>query len=724
MIKHNIKWKSPKQDVIQTFATPKSTFYITRRIIQTKSDRSIKLLNNKATEQIKNQNQQTCSLSRVLTTTNYRSLSTTPTNGRRQFSQNIDLQSHVINTERYQSSSILSSELHINSIPKTNRVVSLYQDSIQNQLPQYNFQYESQGLNPFAYSSKPSFNTVNIEQAQLHYIDKELIENIPIPTKKDQNARKSIFQNTNYQIYSKIKIKNKQLVHQKQQIFLQKVLKNIKDSQNIQAEPKQFTRKYSKIWKENFQQPQFQEQQQYQKSSQQFKLYFNQLIEKILNKFLLYQQITELIEWMNEQNRQTYQQFGSLSHLRQLYIQNHKLKCVQTEIENEQFRYKQDIKSFGMIDILSEFQEEEIYNHIWQQKYEDKYKVEQIVYFQNEIIKYSSSYKINHIISILDNQTKNILLSDEYTNLDKLIYKNNIEEHIPEIQSEDKLVKKAVSKLLYKQYSDILIGSYLNLSNLNDIEHNNYHEQQQQQISLNLDKKAMLLKLRRQTKEAKIQGRRSALFQKQEHQPFQNIFSLLKQQENNIVLQVLDCQRRKSKSTHNFLSTQMQEHCQDQDNNQSLQEESITKDLCVKPVKYKQQMRLQNLMIFDQIIKKENSQIQLVQLMIEHNLFDELIDFLRQHPNFSLNSRNIEGKPFIMLAAQSGNVELVQYMINQNVHVNVKDLDGNTALHYAITFGYYQIADLLLQNGANPYSKNRNNQNPWNWNHLQQQKNC
>lgn len=36
--------------------------------------------------------------------------------------------------------------------------------------------------------------------------------------------------------------------------------------------------------------------------------------------------------------------------------------------------------------------------------------------------------------------------------------------------------------------------------------------------------------------------------------------------------------------------------------------------------------------------------------MIEHNLFDELKEFLRQHPNFSLNQRNLEGKPFIMLA--------------------------------------------------------------------------
>jgi hypothetical protein len=55
--------------------------------------------------------------------------------------------------------------------------------------------------------------------------------------------------------------------------------------------------------------------------------------------------------------------------------------------------------------------------------------------------------------------------------------------------------------------------------------------------------------------------------------------------------------------------------------------------------------------MFEHAMKKDESVASIIQLLIEHNLVDELIDYLRQNPNFSLNTRNIEGKPFIVLAA-------------------------------------------------------------------------
>ncbi|CAD8150522.1 unnamed protein product [Paramecium pentaurelia] len=713
-----MKLKSPKQDVVQTYASPKSTFYITRRLIQTTSERSIKLLNHKKTEIKKNQNQQAYSESRAQTTTDYRSLSTIRTHIRGQLSQNIDQQSYQINTERQQSSSMLSQELLTYRLPQTNRVLSLYQVSIQNQQPSnIELRNDVQVLSPLIYKQKSRINSIINELIKLNNIEDEIIDNTPIYYKKDHNIRKSIFINTNYLTYqemSKVKLRNKQQSNQKSQIFLQKVLKNIKDSQNEKSESKQIIRKYSQIWKENFSSKQFQDQQQYQKSSQQFKLYFNQLIEKLLNKHLIYQFIIEAFVQMKEQIKKSQQNDESPDDFRKMYIKNHKLKGVQIEIYDQKFRYKQDIISLGMIDILSEIQEEDMNYHIQQEQ--DEFQGKQIVYFTTQILKYSTIYQIDHIISIMDNKTKNILLSVDYTDLDQLIYKNNIEESIPQIQSDNSQVKRTISRLYYEQYSDILIGNFFNLDQLIDIEDNNYFEQQQQLIPLNLDKKAMLLNLRRKTKEAKIQGRRSILFENKQPQQYYNIFLFSNQNENNLVLQVPDkiISRRMSKSMHNLKQDQILET--DYDNNQSLQDDNRTKDINLKPVKYKQQMRLQNLMLFDHIIKRENSSTQLVQIMIEHNLFDELKEFIRQHPNFSLNQRNIEGKPFIMLAAQSGNAELVQYMINQNVQINTKDLDGNTALHYAVAFGFYRIADILLQNGANPYIKNRCNQNPWNWN--------
>ncbi|CAD8138361.1 unnamed protein product [Paramecium octaurelia] len=716
MIKHHGKLKSPKQDVVQTYASPKSTFYITRKLVSSNSDRSIKLLNYKKVDIQKIQNQQTYSESRAQTTADYRSLSTIPTHTKGQLSQNIEQQSYGINTERQQSASILSTELITNRLPKTSRVVSLYQLTTQNPQPFKNeLVNDVQGLSPFQYRSKIRINSIMGELTKLNQIEQEMVDNTPILFKQGCNFRKSIFMNTNYSTYqkmSKVKIRNKQQSNQKQQIYLSRVLKNIKDYQNEKSESKQLLRKFSQIWKENFSSTQFQDQQQYQKSSQQFKLYFNQYIEKLLNKHIIYQYILETLEWIKQQTEKAKQKNKFIHESRKMYIKNHKLKCVQTEIFDQKFRYIQDIKSFGMIDILSEIQLDEINN--LSESEQDEPKVKQVAYFTTQISSYSTSYHIDHIISILDNQTKNALLSVDYTDLDQLIYKNNIEESIPQTHSENSQVKRFVSAHFYKYYSDILIGGFINLDQLTDIEDNNYFEQQQQLIPPNLDKKAMLMNLRRKTREAKIQGRRSNIFENQEPQQFSNIFLI--SNSNNVVLKVPDksIQRRMSKSMHNLKSDQIFEEVQDI--NKSLQMDSITKDFNMKTIKYKQQLRLQNLMLFEQIIKKESSQTQLVQMMIEHNLVDELKEFLRQHPNFSLNQRNIAGKPFIMLAAQSGNAELVQYMMSLNVLVNIKDLDGNTALHYAVALGYYHVADILLQNGANPYIKNRCNQNPWNWN--------
>ncbi|CAK56409.1 unnamed protein product (macronuclear) [Paramecium tetraurelia] len=721
MIKHNVKLKSPKQDVVQTYASPKSTFYITRKLVQTNSDRSIKLLNYKKLDIQKIQNQQTYSESRAQTTVDYRSLSTIPTHTKGQLSQNIEQQSYGINTERQQSASILSSELITNRLPKTNRVVSLYQLTTLNPQPFKNeLVNDVQGLSPFQYRSKTRINSMMGELIKLNQIEEEMVDNTPIQFKQGGNIRKSIFMTTNYSTYqkmSKVKIRNKQQNNQKQQIFLSKVLKNIKDYQNEKSESKQLLRKFSQIWKENFSSTQFQDQQQYRKSSQQFKLYFNQFIEKLLNKHIIYQYILETLEWIKQQNEKAKKKKNQLIHeQRKMYIKNHKLKCVQTEIYDQKFRYKQDIKSFGMIDILSEIQVDEINDISESEQEQEEPKIKQVEYFTTYLSSCQTSYHIDPIISILDNQTKNALLSVDYTDLDQLIYKNNIEESIPQIQSENSQVKRFVSALYYQYYSDILIGGYINLDQLTDLEDNNYFEQQQQLIPPNLDKKAMLLNLRRKTREAKIQGRRSHLFENQEPQQFSNIFLLSNQNSNNVVLNVPNkiIQRRMSKSMHNLNSDQIFEDVQDI--NKSLQMDSIIKDFNLKTIKYKQQLRLQNLQLFEQIIKKESSQTQLVQMMIEHNLFDELKEFLRSHPNFSLNQRNIAGKPYIMLAAQSGNAELVQYMMSLNVQVNNKDLDGNTALHYAVALGYYRVADILLENGANPYIKNRCNQNPWNWN--------
>lgn len=46
-------------------------------------------------------------------------------------------------------------------------------------------------------------------------------------------------------------------------------------------------------------------------------------------------------------------------------------------------------------------------------------------------------------------------------------------------------------------------------------------------------------------------------------------------------------------------------------------------------------------------------------------------------------------------------------MLEKGLDINSKDADGNTALHIATKLGYYDIATVLLKNGADFESANR-----------------
>ncbi|CAK82051.1 unnamed protein product (macronuclear) [Paramecium tetraurelia] len=720
MIKHHLKLKFPKQDVVQTKSSTKSTFYIARRIVQSNSDRAINFLKTKGIDKTINDKKPNPASSRAYTTSHYRSYSTTPTNIKGQQSQNLDEQAQPYNTERQQSISFLSSEFKIHTLPKSNRVVSLYQISPQ-EVP------KTQVINPafdqekhYYQSQFRSAKEVQNNKDDLIKITKyhnDLIDENLIIMKSESKKRQPIFINITYQEYekkSKQVFKRHQQGTQKQQIFLQKVLKNIKDSQSEKSESKTLVRKYSKIWKENFSQTQFQEQQKYSKSSQQFKLYFNQFVEKCLNKFRLYQQINEFLDLIEKKQEENQIQLESVHDLRRFYIQNHNIKVTHTKIEDQKFRYIKEITSFGMIDILTEVKDEEFQSQYFLQDSQPEIIGKQIEYIQLEMTKNNNYYQLYPIISKLDNQTKNALLSVESTDMDQIIYQNNIDEFVPNINNKDNKLRKFNASQIYKKYLDILIGNYQNSNGIIDLEHDNYLQQQQQQVPLNLDKKAMMMNLRKQTREAKIQARKSVIGFQNESLKAPKIQIMQKHQNSLLIPEKQD--RRVSRSLQNLQEIEQIQEDEINQSNESDQADVIQRYYKDKPVKYKQQIRLQNLQIFDYAIKQEHSGIAVVQLMIEHNLLDELIDYLRQNPNFSLNSRNAQGKPLIMIAAQSGNKELVQYMINQNVLLNVKDLEGNTALHYAIAYGNYETADLLLLNGANPYFKNRNGSNPWNQN--------
>ena len=53
-----------------------------------------------------------------------------------------------------------------------------------------------------------------------------------------------------------------------------------------------------------------------------------------------------------------------------------------------------------------------------------------------------------------------------------------------------------------------------------------------------------------------------------------------------------------------------------------------------------------------------------------------------------------------MEAAQEGHLELVKYLIKSQANVNAQTGTGDTALTYACENGHTDVADVLLQHGA------------------------
>ncbi|CAK67334.1 unnamed protein product (macronuclear) [Paramecium tetraurelia] len=703
MIKHHLKFKIPKQEVIQVKNQTKSSFYITRRIIQTNSDNAIHVMNNKVVDQVINHKKKNPVSSRAYTISHYRSYSTTPTNIKgQQQSQNLDEQVQFFNSERQQSISVLSSQFKIATSPKPIRVVSLYQISPLQEPKSNPLVYQDK---QYFYSQFHSAKIVNFNQQDQKFNQNDddfICQNSFIMNKRAKN-KSQIFVNVTYKDFekkSKYVYQQNQQGTQKQQIFLQKVLKIIKDSQNDKSDPKLLVSKFSKIWKENFSPKQFQEQQKYSQSTMQFKWYFNQFIEKILNQYRLYQYINKNLEFIETKKNNQLQ--VSVHELRRFYIKNHNNKITHTQIEDQQFRYKKEIISFGMIDILIEIKDEEFQSEYFQQNSQREIAGKKLEYFYCEKIQDTQQYQISPIISKLDNQSKNELLSVDYTEMDKIMNQSKKDQFVPKIQLDNVEIRRFNSKITYIKYSDIIMGNYKNNNEIVDLEHDNYQEYQQQQATLNMDKKAMMMNLRKQTRRTKVSvsslQKENEIIQKQFMAPgYRNNLLASEQQPK------MNMKRSQTKSIHSIAEREIDQSNEIIYTNETNKGNAIFK--CYRenfqPVKYQQQLKLQNLQMFENTMRHESSSIALVQMMIEHNFIEELIDYNKKNPNFSLNSRNAYGTPLIMVAAQSGNKELVQYMINQNVLLNVKDLEGNTALHYAIRCGYYEIADLLLLNGAN-----------------------
>eukprot|EP01038_Epipyxis_sp_PR26KG_P013454 gene13454-18046_t len=77
------------------------------------------------------------------------------------------------------------------------------------------------------------------------------------------------------------------------------------------------------------------------------------------------------------------------------------------------------------------------------------------------------------------------------------------------------------------------------------------------------------------------------------------------------------------------------------------------------------------------------------------------IEKLLSHPEAPDCVDPVNGNRPIHIAAQNGHLEIVRLLISKKVEVNALNSKGNSALHMAIGYDYYDAAKLLLENDAN-----------------------
>lgn len=84
-----------------------------------------------------------------------------------------------------------------------------------------------------------------------------------------------------------------------------------------------------------------------------------------------------------------------------------------------------------------------------------------------------------------------------------------------------------------------------------------------------------------------------------------------------------------------------------------------------------------------------------------------------QEEDFSINSTRWSGWTLLHRAAEVGSTEMCQILLDNGAAVDIRSIWGwHTPLHIALGNGHLETALLLVEHGANQYTKNKYKQTP------------
>ncbi|KAL4095549.1 hypothetical protein PRIC1_008923 [Phytophthora ramorum] len=108
----------------------------------------------------------------------------------------------------------------------------------------------------------------------------------------------------------------------------------------------------------------------------------------------------------------------------------------------------------------------------------------------------------------------------------------------------------------------------------------------------------------------------------------------------------------------------------------------------------------------DANVPNENGQIPLHYHRGRQEIAELLLDYTRDVNQ----ADNIGSTPLMRAMGGKPSPVITALLLDHGAKVNTRDVGGNTPLHLAISEGYEDIARFLVENGANPNAKNKDEQ--------------
>ena len=106
----------------------------------------------------------------------------------------------------------------------------------------------------------------------------------------------------------------------------------------------------------------------------------------------------------------------------------------------------------------------------------------------------------------------------------------------------------------------------------------------------------------------------------------------------------------------------------------------------------------------------------LLEMCIKKQLYDLFVRFYHRYHNF-FNINSIDEKHYgdnlLIVAVKEDAQNIVKYLISKGIDLNYRNDFGNTAMHFAISYKNFEIADLLKKSGAREDIENNKGLIPW-----------